>query len=332
MCKKRKHDGVDKKESNKGKKFFYIFLSILSVTMIAMAIVSFVHGEPKYALSNGIIFVFALIAILLVFDSIESLNIGNVLSLKTKVKEKEKEVDKLNAENIQLRNQFISVMQTSFNNQSTNNLFFNYPKDYRVENADKKENEDEEVIESESKSSSTDNNKDEQIISHQKRRKITAHLEKFLLERFKEDNSIVNSMLREDVKIASIGVASDPIIERDIIYDAYIKRPLDEIFIEISPGLTPSLLLDFKLYFMISRVYYYSQSNKVKAKMILVIPKYTETYINKHSESFKYQTPTKFAQRIKEVYSPAIQNDLFEVVEIEVSDDEMQKLEDEAMK
>jgi hypothetical protein len=58
MRKKEKCEVEDKKESNKGKKFFYIFLSILSVVMIVMAIVSSIHGEPKYAISNGIIFVF----------------------------------------------------------------------------------------------------------------------------------------------------------------------------------------------------------------------------------------------------------------------------------
>ena len=115
MSKKENEKPINKKESTTSKKFFYISISILSTIMIIMATVSFIYGEPKYIISNGIIFVFALIAILLVFDSIDSLNVGNVLSLKTKVKDKEKEIDKLNTENIQLRNQIISVMNTTFN-------------------------------------------------------------------------------------------------------------------------------------------------------------------------------------------------------------------------
>ena len=103
--------------------------------MIVMAIVSFIHSEPKYATSNGIIFVFTLIAVLLACDSIESLNVGTVLSFKTKVKEKEKEVDKLNAGNAQLRNQFISVINTTLKQ----NVYVGYPKDYAVTEADKKE-------------------------------------------------------------------------------------------------------------------------------------------------------------------------------------------------
>ena len=44
-------------------------------------------------------------------------------------------------------------------------------------------------------------------------------------------------MICEKIKIANIGIASDPIIDKDIIYDAYVRRPMDEIFIEVSSGI-----------------------------------------------------------------------------------------------
>ena len=34
--------------------------------------------------------------------------------------------------------------------------------------------------------------------------------------------------------------------------------------------------------------------------------------------------------KIKEIYEPAIQNDLLEIVEIDISDDEIKQIEDEA--
>ena len=80
---------------------------------------------------------------------------------------------------------------------------------------------------------------------------------------------------------------------------------------------------------MISRVFYYSQSNKVKAKMILLLPKFTETYISNHSEHFRHYLPNRFSQRLKDMYAPAIQNDLLEIVEIEITDDEMKQIENE---
>ena len=330
MRKKEKREVEDKKESNKGKKFFYIFLSILSVVMIVMAIVSFIHGEPKYAISNGIIFVFVLRAILLVFDSIESLNVGNVLSLKTKVKEKEKEVDKLNAENTQLRNQFISVMNTTLKQ----NVYVGYPKDYVVTEADKKEDseEEEETIQADPQMTTDTNTTDGQLRNHYNRRAWLSRIEEHLIKRFQEENNIAEINLRKDIKIANIGVASDPIIDKDIIYDAYVKRPIDEIFVEVTPGLMPSSSFEFKLYFMVSRVFYYSQSNKVKAKMMLLLPKFTESYISNHPEDFRHYPPNRLAQRLKGIYAPAIQNDLLEIIEIELSDDEMKLIENEIMK
>lgn len=92
MREKEKHEGIENKSNNKSKKAFYVFLAILSAIMIGMAIVSFFLGEPQYAISNGIIFVFATIAILLVFDSIESLSVGNILSLKQRLRRKKKKL------------------------------------------------------------------------------------------------------------------------------------------------------------------------------------------------------------------------------------------------
>lgn len=324
MSKKEKYENVDKKESNKNKKVFNIFVSILSTIMIIMAIVSFVYGEPKYVISNGIILFFGLIAILLVFDSIDSLNIGNMLSLKTKVKEKEKEIDKLNTENVQLRNQIISVMNTTLNKQ---NVYVGYPKDYVVTEADKTDKEEEENCQQESNT----NIAEEQPRNHYNYRLLKSGIDNLLLNRFQRENNISEINLRKDIKIANIGIASDPIIDRDIIYDAYVRRPMDEIFIEVSSGLSFSPIFDFRLYFMISRVIYYSQSNKVKAKMMLLVPKFSETYINNHSEQFRHNLPNRLSQKLREIYAPAIQNDLLEIVEIEITDEEMKQIESEAI-
>lgn len=76
---------VEEKQNKKGKRYFYIFLIILCVIMIIMAVVSFLLAQPRFIISRGIMFVFATIAILLLFDSIDSFSIGNILSLKIKV-------------------------------------------------------------------------------------------------------------------------------------------------------------------------------------------------------------------------------------------------------
>ena len=318
---------------DKNKKIFYIFLGILSAVMMILAILSFVFGEPKYIISNGVIFVFGTIAILLVFDSIESLDIGNVVSLKTKVKEKEKEVDRLSAENVQLRNQFISVMNTTFSNKSSSQVFVGVnPKDYIVQQADKQDTEDETSTMDNDITSPPVFETHSQKVNYINRRTMTKLLDELLLSRFKTENNISDSQLCKEVKIKNLGNSTDPIIEKDIVYDAYLKRPIDEIFIEVSSSLGLNSLFDYRLYFMISRVYYYSQANKVKAKMIIVLPKYSESYLKKNSEQFRINDHDRYVQKLKEMYTPAIQNDLLEIVEISVSDNEMEQIEKESSK
>ena len=114
----------------------YIFVALLSVIMLGMAIGSFLLGEPKYQITEGAVIIFALIAVLLVFDTVESLSIGNVLSLNKKIKEKNKEVERLNGENIQLRNQVFSMISNSFNSKASSQIIIDASKGFMIQQAD----------------------------------------------------------------------------------------------------------------------------------------------------------------------------------------------------
>lgn len=107
----------------KQKKAVYICIAVLSVIMVGMAVVSFLCSDTPYQISESMIYIFAIIAAMLVFDAVESLSIGNVLSLKKQVKEKEEEVSKLNEENQQLKNQLIFMMNSTFHNRNSNQIF-----------------------------------------------------------------------------------------------------------------------------------------------------------------------------------------------------------------
>ena len=81
------------------------------------------------------------------------------------------------------------------------------------------------------------NTTDGQLRNHYKLRTRLSRIEEHLIKRFQEENNIAEINLRKDIKIANIGVASNPIIDKDIIYDAYVKRPIDEMFVEVTSGL-----------------------------------------------------------------------------------------------
>ncbi len=304
------------------KVLMYIFVALLSIIMLGMAIGSFFLGEPKYQITEGAIVVFALIAVLLVFDTVESLSVGNVLSLNKKIKEKDKEVERLNGENVQLRNQFFSMISNSFNSKASSQIIIDASKGFMIQQAEQndidKEREAAQEEHKEIPSATT---------TRYNRVKITHSMEQLLLAKFIEDNDVPKEQIQKDVKIASISAGIDPIIEKDIIFDAYLRRPIDEIFIEVSLINNPHSVMDYRLYFMISKIYHYARANQVKAKMILLVPIYSKEYIDTKPEWLRWGGPSAMLDRLKTIYAPAILNGLLDVVGIKVSLEDMKQIE-----
>ena len=132
-------------------------------------------------------------------------------------------------------------------------------------------------------------------------------------------------MLKE-IKITGALAKSDPIINRDSVFEAYIKRTFDELFIESVGIVDPHIVYDNRFYFQISRVYHYSHYNNVKAKMVLLLPIYQEKYVKNNPELFRNRDPKIWVRRIKEIYSPAIENGLLEIIEINISEDDLESI------
>lgn len=103
---------------------------------------------------------------------------------------------------------------------------------------------------------------------------------------------------------------------------------MDGTFVEITPNMTLSSMFEYRLYFMISRVYYYSQANKVKSKLILVMPKFTDEYIQNHFDEMRCHYSMRTVQRYKDIFRPAIQNDLFEIIGILITEDDIRHIEE----
>lgn len=292
--------------------------------MLAMAITSFFCAEPNFSITTNIIAIFVIVAILLVFDTVESLSISNVLTLKKKVKEKETEVSRLNNENIQLRNQFIS-MSSTLNNQTLNQINLgDYGKGLEVKSASEDEIKQEKAV-----NAIVDGSSKGQTVVHNARfngARFASEFEKLLIDKFAAKNNLDVTNLRKDIKITGVISKTDPIIDKDIMYDAYLRRSVDEVFIEISLVSNYHMMMDYRLYFMISRVYHYSKANQVKAKLVLVVPRIPKDYIESKPEWILRNNPSQVVSRLKKLYSPAIENDLLEIEEIDVSKEEMQNI------
>ena len=320
---------MDKKKSILSR----IIIVILCLVMLSIACSSFIYGNPPYTISDGMIYIFLVIVVLLISESFETFSIGNFITLKREVKAKTNEVTKLETENRELRNQILSVVSTSLNNKNNNTAVFGFDTSlaqmFRVEPATKQESESKDIIEDEIVDSQEVINKREQQ-THINRSKLMRETEALALTKFIEGIDIKSCSFQKEVKFSEQFIGIDPIMERNIVFDAYVKRPLDEVFLEVRYN-SSNIHMDFRLYYMISKIYHYSKANKTQAKMILIIPKLPQTC---HEELFggsmMNRNPEKILERLYENYSPAIKSGLLEITEINITEDEFKAIENDS--
>ena len=317
--------GEDKAEDKHlDKKIPKIIATMLAVIMLIVAVGAFVEGSPSFVVSNGIIYIFVLVIVLLVWDSIESLSLGSVVTLTKAVKDKEKRVKELSEENRELRNQIISVVQ---NHQSANfNMSFNSGQ-ATVEPTIKDDSEHQEI--------ELDNTDTASVVETEWRermpssRRFVPRIQRSAISKFAVKNGINPSDLQRDVKFSEKFIASDQLIVRNIMIDAYLKRKFDEIFIEATMELQGSCTYD-RIYYLLSKINQYRQNNRCDAKLIIVVPIVDRTAFQGVNERhYAYHDVTKILPRFKEKFAPAIENNLLEIAEIEITAEDIAEIEQE---
>ncbi len=89
---------------------------------------NYVYVEPIGILKNGTLILILIILILILSESFDSFSIGQVVSISRKLKDSEKEVEKLDQKNSQLLNQLISLTNSQSQKQSSKQIFGDYIK------------------------------------------------------------------------------------------------------------------------------------------------------------------------------------------------------------
>src|SRR5699024_5128019 len=110
-------------------------------------------------------------------------------------------------------------------------------------------------------------------------------------------------------------IGTDPIMEKNIIFDAYVKTMESEVFIEVKVNYDVYIWI-YNLYYLISKVYHYVKANNVNAKLILVLPNLPDSYSNSKSETG--------LQRLYNTFAPAIKNGLLEIKVFDVNEEELE--------
>lgn len=314
---------------------FVRWLSVVFLVLLALLVAgSFLRSAQPFVISHGIIIVLFLMAVVVLSEAFHSLSLGQLLTLSRQVKAAEKEKESLRKDNTDLRNSLITLASNVSQSQVTTNIngldLLLLRKALGVVPASK-EDDDEEEEERESVAQCPT----EELASHPVapsqeqrddwvlRRKIHSEIERLLLEKFAAKYGLSTLEIQKEVQFGAGIESIDPIMERRIIYDGYIKTPQKEYFIEINanggsfhPGRSD------RLYVMLAKVLFYRQAKQVEAELVLLLP-----LLPDESQAYQYAWRST---RSLEWFQPAISNGLLRVESFPVNKDEYMRIREQA--
>lgn len=306
--------------------FAKVAIVVLFSLMAVLTIISFLVSEEKFVITNGIVYILGLMILLLISDSVETFSLGSLLTLKKEVKSKEEEVEKLTNDNSELRAQMVSVMSASITNQNRNQVFLGigeaWLKNVKVEQVTKDDSENNSPKESEEEkqpqNSDSGSTRTEAMIE---RHEFHRFLEKDIIQKFAAKNEIDSTMVQCDVKFSEQLSDGDPIMNQTQLFDAYLKRPLEELFIEVVNGIQSGSMY-YRIYYMTSLVLRYAQINNKSAKLILLMPKFDRDWLLEFYGAMRANREDREIERFQRIFQPAIKNGFLEMKFIEYSEDE----------
>lgn len=322
------------KVENKNQKrsfFSKIAIFVLFFIMTIFVLVSFFGHSNGFMISNEIVYILGLMIFLLISDSIETFSIGNLITLSKKVKTKEKEIEKLSIENTQLRTQVVSIATASITNTNHNQVILDLNKALKgvdVEGAVEGDRDEEEIIQDTVINTAPTADQNHTYSSGYYRSLFAHAIEKRIVEKFAIKNEIDINAIQMRVKFSEQFTYGNPIMESKLVYDAYLKRPLEELFIEFA-HLSASIATNYRLYYMISMVVNYAQINNRSAKLILLIPNYPLEWAEK---ILPHRNQQRDLERLQNTFQPAIKNGFLEIKVMNFSETECQEIESEIKK
>jgi hypothetical protein len=310
---------MDKPESSENKPNYFVrTLIVLLGILIASLIVSrFYIFEPKGDISNGILILIGLLIIVFLSEIFDSFSLGQFLTLKRTIKEKNEKITELKDSNEKLLN--LVINNNLSQKQSMTNVTGISPEEFAktiisVIKADKETTEKEEsrkekiadiIVEEEAKA---------EPVQAPKKRIDLAKLQSFVLNRFIHNKDLRRFSFIEDAQILMPQKEIDPISIFNPVFDGYIEADNYEMFIEIKLRNSPLIMFRERLYVMLSKLYYYRQAKKTNAYLNLIL---VERPTEEERSYGNYET-----KMITE-FEPAIRLGLLKIEYIQLSENDM---------
>lgn len=306
-------------QENKINYFVRTLIVVLGILIASLIISRFYIFEPKGEISNGIIILISLLIILFLSEIFDSFSLGQFLTLKRTISEKNEKIVELKESNDKLLNIVISNNNLSQKSSMTNVTGIS-PEEFAksiisVVKASKETTDNEEsrkekiaeiVVEEEEK------NEPQQTA----RRRINLQkLEEVVLSKFIENKDLRKHSFIENAQILMPQKEIDPISHFNPIFDGYVETENYEMFIEIKLRNSPLIIFRERLYVMLSKLFYYRQAKKTNAYLNLILVDRPVTIGERDYGSYENKLITEF--------EPAIRMGLLKIEYIQLSEEEM---------
>lgn len=296
--------------------FVRFLISALVVALSVLVGLSFVFGQPQYGIGGGIITVILIVVVLVLSESFNQLSIGKILSLTKEVAKKKEENVAVKEENKELRQNLFQIVSNI--QQSQVNNTFNAPPEAWLKllgvvpaTEPKEEVAPEETIPSEV-AATQGPSRDEEF---RQRSRLRRSAEEIGLRKYISSLSLPESSVIYGAEFSTAFHGIDPIMERRVIFDCFLKGTDVERFVEVRHrDMTSPMVMD-SLYIMLSKINLYRQAKNTNAELILVL---VSTDFDQESRSSRYE-------RLLDSFQPAIANKLLRIEHVQVSQDEAQR-------
>ena len=305
-------------KDNKPNYFVRTLIVILGLVIGSLIVSKFYYFDPKGEISNGIIILIALLIILFLSEIFDSFSLGQFLSLKRTISEKNEKITELKESNDKLLN--IVIANNNLSQRSTmTNVTGISPEEFAktiisVIKADK-ETTDKEETRKEKIAEIVVEEEDKNEPQQTPRKRINLpKLEEYVLSKFIDNKDLRKHSFIEDAQILMPQKEIDPISDFNPVFDGYVETENYEMFIEIKLRNSPLVMFRERLYVMLSKLYYYRQAKKTNAYLNLIL---VDRPIENERVFGNYET-----KMIAE-FEPAIRLGLLKIEYIQLSEDEM---------
>lgn len=216
------------------KNWFVRVLVILLILFIAsIIIISYFFSINKFIITGQIICLICILVVLALAEIFDNFSIGNIITLNRQYKNKEKELERSEKENRELRLQLTNVFSNINANHNTNIFGSSSESLSRLLSVEKAEPEEvEKKIEEEVKEHTPEKHDENEVQTKMdfiSRRRVFQGIENLLLARYFEKNNIKQEQICTQIKFSEGFVDTDPIMERNVIFDAYYKEPWERV-------------------------------------------------------------------------------------------------------